>query len=103
MAAPPAAAPPNSGTPVYLTHDLPGLGGTIRERPEDFLVDEQPAYQPCGEGEHIYLFVEKRNMSTFMAARTLARHFGVHESAVHGFESSQLVGVSRQASPSLPT
>ena len=85
MGTPPAdhAATHRAGaTPVYLTQDFPGLGGTIRERPEDFLVDEQPLYQPSGEGEHIYLFVEKRNMSTFMAARTLARHFGVHESAI---------------------
>lgn len=82
MSTPGSPAAREHAPPVYLTRDLPGLGGTIRERPEDFLVDEQPLYQPSGEGEHIYLLVEKRNMSTFMAARTLARHFGVHESAV---------------------
>jgi tRNA pseudouridine13 synthase len=82
VGATPGPPPAREHAPVYLTQELPGVGGTIRQRPEDFLVDEQPAYQPSGEGEHIYLFVEKRNMSTFMAARTLARHFGVHESAV---------------------
>jgi tRNA pseudouridine13 synthase len=69
--------------PRYLTADLPPLpGARIKDRPEDFFVDEQPLYQPSGHGEHIYLFVEKRNLSTLAALRILARHFGVHESAV---------------------
>ncbi|MEX2217869.1 MAG: tRNA pseudouridine(13) synthase TruD [Phycisphaerales bacterium] len=68
---------PRLSPPLYLTARVPPLGGWIKERPEDFLVDEQPAYQPCGEGEHLYLFVEKRGLATLSAARTLARHFGV--------------------------
>jgi tRNA pseudouridine13 synthase len=66
----------------YLTAELPALGGRIKERPEDFLVDEQPLYQPSGQGEHIYLLIEKRNLSTLSAARILAQHFGVHPSAI---------------------
>jgi len=68
--------------PPLLTADLPGIGGSFRQRPEDFLVEEQPLYQPSGQGEHIYLFLEKRGMSTMRAARVLARHFGVHVTAV---------------------
>ncbi len=67
---------------AYLTGDLRPLGGVIKARPEDFLVEEQPLYQPAGSGEHIYLFIEKRNLSTLSAARILAKHFGVHLSAV---------------------
>lgn len=66
----------------YLTADLPGTGGVIKERAEDFFVDEQPLYQPSGEGEHVYLFIEKRGLSTLRAARIIARHFSVHVSAV---------------------
>lgn len=61
----------------YLTAAIPGVGGRIKERPEDFLVEEQPLYQPSGAGEHIYLLLEKRNVSTLAAARVLAKHFGV--------------------------
>jgi tRNA pseudouridine13 synthase len=68
--------------PPFLTADLPGIGGVFKERAEDFFVDEQPLYQPSGEGEHIYLFVEKRGMSTLRAARIIGNHFGVHVSAV---------------------
>lgn len=60
-----------------LTADLPGVGGVIKQRPEDFLVDEQPQYEPCGEGEHIYLLVQKRGLTTAQAVATIARHFGV--------------------------
>ena len=38
----------------YLTPDLPGVGGSIKDRPEDFFVQELPLYEPSGEGEHIY-------------------------------------------------
>lgn len=49
-------------TPM-LTADLPGVGGRIKDRPEDFRVVERPAYEPCGEGDHLYLWVEKRDLS----------------------------------------
>jgi tRNA pseudouridine13 synthase len=62
---------------VYLTADLPGIGGRLKVRPDDFLVEEQPAYQPSGEGEHIYLFVQKTGLSTMEMIRIVARHFGV--------------------------
>jgi tRNA pseudouridine13 synthase len=56
----------------YLTARLPGCGGTIRNRPEDFRVEEIPLYQPCGEGDHLYLTVEKRGLTTFDLLRQLA-------------------------------
>ena len=78
MTASPAPLPPrHSEAPPYLTGDVPPVGGRIRERPEDFLVDEQPLYAPSGAGEHIYLFIEKRNVSTVSTVRRLARHFRV--------------------------
>lgn len=61
-------APPESAS---------GIGGRLRERPEDFLVEEVPLYQPSGTGEHIYLFVQKRSMSTLDMVGVLAKHFGV--------------------------
>lgn len=66
----------------FLTADLPGVGGRIKERVEDFLVEEQPLYRPCGEGEHVYLFVEKRGLATSQLVHALAKHFGVKRAAV---------------------
>ncbi|HYE63509.1 MAG TPA: tRNA pseudouridine(13) synthase TruD [Phycisphaerales bacterium] len=66
----------------YITADIPGIGGQIKQRPEDFLVDEIPQYTPSGEGEHIYLTVTKRGLSTMEMVEVLARHFGVHRRAI---------------------
>lgn len=67
---------------LYLTGDVPGIGGIIRQRPEDFLVEELPAYEPCGEGEHLYMLIEKRDMATMHMVRVIANHFGVRPDAV---------------------
>jgi len=61
------------------TEGLPGSGGALRSRPEDFRVDEVPAYLPAGTGPHLYLRVEKRGRTTRDAVRALARALGVPE------------------------
>jgi len=63
----------------YLTTQIPGTGGLIKETPEDFLVEEIPLYAPCGEGEHLYLQVEKQGLTTFAMMERLARALGVKE------------------------
>lgn len=72
----------NLTAPGYLTADVPGIGGVIKQREEDFLVDEIPLYEPCGEGEHIYLYVEKRGLSTIQMRDEIARHFRVSPRAI---------------------
>ncbi|QDU34967.1 tRNA pseudouridine synthase D [Poriferisphaera corsica] len=68
--------------PCYLTADIEGTGGVIKQRPEDFLVEELPLYEAGGEGEHVYLFIEKREMTTLDVARRIARAFHVRKSDV---------------------
>lgn len=63
----------------FLTAQFPGTGGIIKEVPEDFLVEEIPLYTPCGEGEHLYVEVEKRGLTTFDLLNQLARALGVRE------------------------
>lgn len=58
---------------MFLTADLPGCGGVIRHSPEDFEVHEVPAYLPSGAGEHLFLHLKKRGLSTPELARRLAR------------------------------
>jgi hypothetical protein len=45
--------------------------------PETFIVEEIPAYLPVGDGEHTYLWIEKRNLTTLEAVGKLARVLGV--------------------------
>ncbi|MGQ0628104.1 MAG: tRNA pseudouridine(13) synthase TruD [Phycisphaerales bacterium] len=80
-----------------LTEDLPGTGGVIKQRPEDFLVEEIPAYDPCGEGEHIYLMVQKTSLSTLQMVSIIARHFRVRPSAVGYAGLKDKHAITRQA------
>lgn len=59
-------------TPPFTTVSLPGSGGAIGPDPEDFRVDEQPAYQPSGQGEHCYVRIQKRGLTTPEAVRRIA-------------------------------
>ncbi|QRK08139.1 tRNA pseudouridine(13) synthase TruD [Archangium violaceum] len=65
-----------------LTEDVPGCGGAFKLVPEDFEVEELPAYEPSGEGEHLYLWVEKRGRDTREVVRALATLLGVDEGDV---------------------
>jgi tRNA pseudouridine13 synthase len=49
----------------------------IRTEPEDFRVEELPLYSPSGEGEHTFVHVEKRLVTTEEVAQLLARAAGV--------------------------
>jgi len=61
----------------YLTADLPGIGGVLRTQPEDFVVDEVPAYPTSGAGEHVFVRIQKRGLTTPDAVTRLARALGV--------------------------
>lgn len=60
-----------------VTAELPGSGGRLKVEPEDFQVEELPAYAPSGEGEHLLLWIEKRDLDTPQAARALAGALGL--------------------------
>ena len=63
----------------FVTSDLSGSGGALRASPEDFRVDEVPAYLPSGSGPHLYVQVEKRGRTTRDVLRALARALSVQE------------------------
>ena len=65
-------------TPPLLTAELPGVGGRVRVRDEDFEVEEVPSYEPSGAGDHLYLWIEKRGMAPEFFARTIAQRLGTH-------------------------
>jgi len=60
----------------------PAGRGLIRARPEDFEVEEILGHEPSGDGEHLWLWVEKREQNTVDVASMLARSVGVQPRAV---------------------
>lgn len=65
--------------PPCLTEDIPGVGGSIKTAPEDFEVEEIPAYEPSGSGDFLYLWIEKRDWGAEFLVRQLARRLGIGE------------------------
>ncbi len=61
----------------FLTQSEPSIGGVLRSSPEDFAVEEVPAYSPSGEGDHVYVRFAKRNLPTPDAVKSMARALGV--------------------------
>ncbi len=67
---------------AYITADVPAVGGVLKRRDDDFLVEELPLIEPAGEGEHLHLFIEKQGLSTLDLVRIVAKHFGVSREAI---------------------
>lgn len=80
----------------YLTAHLPGSGGVIKQSPDDFIVTEIPAYEPCGSGEHLFLSIEKRGLTTLEAIHLIARSLRVPEREIGYAGMKDSVGVTRQ-------
>jgi tRNA pseudouridine13 synthase len=60
-----------------ITDELPGTGGVLRASPEDFRVIERPAYEPSGEGSHVFVTIEKTGVTTFEAVKRIAAALGI--------------------------
>ncbi len=94
--------------PPLATADLPGTSGHVKAQPEDFEVEEVPAYQPCGTGDFLYLWVEKRGLGAEYFARQVARRLDVptEEVGTAGLKdrhavTRQMVSVPARAEPRL--
>ena len=58
--------------PPRVTAELPGIGGRLRARPEDFNVREVPSYGADGTADaHLLLTLRKRLLTTEDAVREI--------------------------------
>jgi tRNA pseudouridine13 synthase len=68
----------------------------IRVSPEDFIVEEIPLYPTSGEGDHTFLWVEKRLENTDALAHALAKAAGVSPRDVGYAGRKDRAAVTRQ-------
>lgn len=74
-AKPPAAAPAYAfGGPAGSAH--------LRSEPADFAVDEELGFEPDGEGEHVFVHIEKTAANTSWVAEQIARFADVPRRAL---------------------
>ncbi|WP_437223534.1 tRNA pseudouridine(13) synthase TruD [Planctomicrobium sp. SH661] len=72
----PSPSPDSPSLPFTTPLEL-AIGGKLKVEPEDFVVEEIPAYEPSGAGEHRFLWVQKRDVSAEHLLGHLARRLGI--------------------------
>ncbi len=80
----------------YLTQDQPCIGGRLKAKPEDFFVEEIPLYLPAGEGQHVFVEIEKTGLSTFAAIRKIAQALNISNKAIGHAGLKDAHAVTRQ-------
>jgi tRNA pseudouridine13 synthase len=77
-----APRPPEQAEPPReLAAKAAKPSATLRSLPEDFVVDEIPAFAASGEGDHLYLQIRKINLTTIDATKRICRALDVDEQA----------------------
>ena len=64
---------------IGFTHAYgkPTIIADFRTKPDDFIVTENLGFEPCGEGEHLYVQIKKIGENTNWVAEQLANHFKI--------------------------
>jgi tRNA pseudouridine13 synthase len=73
-----------------------GASATLKSRNEDFVVTELPLQPPGGEGEHLWLEVEKNGANTAFVAQRLAEAAGVPDRDVGHAGLKDRYAITRQ-------
>lgn len=60
----------------------PDVRATLKALPEDFQVTEQLGFEPSGRGEHLFFWIEKRQISTHEVAAELAEYLNLPRRAI---------------------
>ncbi|SFX21827.1 tRNA pseudouridine(13) synthase TruD [Marinospirillum alkaliphilum] len=68
--------------PLAKALPVSSLQGSYRLAARDFVVEETLGFEPEGQGEHLYLWIEKTGTNTVFVAQELARKAGLHPAAV---------------------
>lgn len=76
--------------------DQPSIGGKIKTIPEDFIVEEIPSYLPCGSGDHLFLWVEKRMLSADELITYISRKLNIASREIGTAGKKDRVAVTRQ-------
>jgi len=99
----PGIALPSPLAARRLVQAPPIDGARIKERPGDFLVEELQLYDPCGEGEHLYLRIVKEGVPHHEMVDILCRHFDVPPGAIgHAGIKDRVAVTSQTVSIHLP-
>ncbi|RLG41956.1 MAG: hypothetical protein DRO05_02550 [Thermoproteota archaeon] len=86
---------------LFYASDIPGLGGRIKERPEDFIVVENSIIEPDSSGNHLVLVIWKKDLSTREVVELIAKKLGIGKKAVGvaGMKDKRAVAIQKISIP----
>ena len=82
--------------PLIYPYGRPLLKGRLKLTAEDFLVDEVLGFEPAGEGEHLFIQVEKSNLTTHELIEWVAKDAGIKPRDVGYSGLKDKIAVTRQ-------
>ena len=68
--------------PLVYPYGSPLISGLIKQQPRDFEVVEELGFEPTGEGEHLFLEIEKTGLTTAQLVDRIARDYSLHPRAI---------------------
>jgi tRNA pseudouridine13 synthase len=77
-------------------HQKPTITGSIRQHYSDFEVTETLSFEPCGEGEHLFLYIEKHSCNSQWVADELQKHFKLRSQDIGYAGKKDKASISRQ-------
>ncbi len=72
------------------------IRGRYKVEPEDFVVEELPAYEPSGDGDHLWLWIEKRGLATLDLLDRIGQRLDLDPRAIGVAGLKDARSVSRQ-------
>ncbi|MCP4431904.1 MAG: tRNA pseudouridine(13) synthase TruD [Gammaproteobacteria bacterium] len=83
-------------TSLVYPYGKPAIKGRLKTTAEDFLVDEELGFEPTGEGEHLFILVEKNGLTTPELIEKVARDAGIKPRDIGYSGLKDKVAVTRQ-------
>jgi tRNA pseudouridine13 synthase len=87
---------PEYSLELPYAHGLDRARVEFKKQPADFLVEEDLGFELTGEGEHLWVWVEKTGLNTADVARQLAKLVGIKPENIGYAGLKDRVGVTRQ-------
>ena len=63
-------------------YDMPKATGALKCHPEDFIVAETLSFELSGEGEHLFLYIQKKGLNTEEVVNNLAKFTSLPSKAI---------------------
>ena len=81
---------------AYARGGAPSVLADLKTEPEDFVVEEDLGFDLSGNGEHLWLFIESRDMNTDFVVKQLASAFELERRAISYSGKKDRRAVTRQ-------